>query len=109
MTTPSADQVQHQALDYMKQGQEALTQVISTLSENWASALRGTATAGGSLPGMPEGAPKPAEAIDRAFDFTIQMLEAQRRFAHQLLDAASPAIRATEAAVDSAADRARTR
>ena len=112
MTTPSPEQMQTQALEYVKQGQEALSAMVSTISENLASAMRSTAGvggAGGAGAGPAGLMPKPTEAVDQAFDFGIQMLEAQRAFAHSLLDAAAPALRAAESAVDSTIDRGRTR
>ncbi len=114
MTTPSPEQMQTQALEYVKQGQEALSAMVSTLSEALASVLRtagGVVGAGGTGTGAgPAGMlPKPVEAVDQAFDISIQMLEAQRAFAHSLLDAAAPALRAAESAVDPTIDRTRTR
>ena len=102
MTTPSPDQVQTQALEYMKQGQETLTTMVAAVAENLTTMMRGVA--GGSVPGTAN-LPTPADAIDQAFDLTIAMLEAQRSFAHSVLDAGAPVLRATE----QAADPARTR
>lgn len=107
MTTPSPEQIQTQALEYMRQGQEALTTMVSALSENLATAMRGGP--GGQGAGLAGALPRPADAIDQVYDLTIQMLEAQRSFAHSLLDASVPAVRAAESAVDPATDRTRTR
>ena len=106
MTTPSPDQIQAQTLAYVRQGQEALTTMLSTLSETLASVVR---SASGMGTDLPTGLPKPAEAIDQAFDVSIQVLEMQRAFAHSLLDSAAPALKAAESVVDSTVDRARTR
>lgn len=108
MTTPSPDQMQVQALEFMRQGQEAMTSMVSALSENLAGMMRGVAGTG-TTPGLAAAMPRPADAIDQAYDLAVQMLEAQRSFAHSILDASAPALRAAESAVDPAADRARTR
>ena len=102
MTSP--DRLQKQALDYTEQGQTATASFVRTLGDNWASAIRmitGAGSGGGSSQ------PTPAELIDRSFDFSLQMLEAQRAFAHQLLEAGAPVARAIEQATDSVAERAR--
>jgi hypothetical protein len=96
------NQLQQQALQYAQQGQAATANLVQTLSENWANAVR-TATGVGSGNTSPQA---PAEVIDRSFDFTIQMLEQQRAFAHQLLEAGVPAVRAMEQATDSVTEKA---
>ena len=106
MTSPTPEKMQAQALEYVKQGQEALATMTTTISETLSSMVR---SVGGQTPGAAGAMPRPADAIDQAFDFSIQVLEMQRAFAHSLLDAAAPAVRAAESAVDPAADRARTR
>ena len=108
MTTPSPDQIQTQALEYMKQGQEAMTTMVAALSENLAGMMRGV-TGGGNAPGIAGAMPRPVDAIDQAYDLAIQMIEAQRSFAHSILDASAPALKAAESVVDSTVDRARTR
>lgn len=84
MTTPSPEQLQTQALEYVRQGQEAITTMVAAVQENLAGMMRGVA--GGAGQGA-TGLPSPAAAIDQAFDLTIQMVEAQRSLAHSLLDA----------------------
>ena len=112
MTTPSPEQLQTQALEYVKQGQEAITSMFSAFSENISSMVSGGPSgAAGAFGALP----RPAEAVDQMFDLGVQVLEAQRALAHGMLEAAGPALRAAESAVDSAAstvshvDRARTR
>ena len=93
MTTPSPEQVQTQAFEYVRQGQEAMTTMLAAVSENLANMMRGVA--GGSMPGAAN-LPRPADAIDQAFDLTIQMIEAQRSLAHSLLEASGSALGAGE-------------
>jgi hypothetical protein len=100
MTDPQ--QLQKQALRMAEQGQAATANLVHTLAETWANAVR-TATGVGS---GTSSQPTPAEVIDRSFDFTIQMLETQRAFAHQLLEAGTPAVRAMEQATDSVTEKA---
>ena len=87
MSIPGVDQVQAQAADAMKQGQDAATAMASTLSENWSNALR--AMSGQGVSGV-EGMPNPGEMIDRMYDAGVQVLEVQRAFAHSLLGAMVP-------------------
>lgn len=101
MTDP--EQLQRQALQYAEQGQAATANLLNALSENWANAVR---SAGGVGSGGASSSPTPAEVIDRSFDFTIQMIEAQRAFAHQLLEAGVPVARAMEQATDSVSEKA---
>lgn len=87
MTTPSPEQTRTQALEYVRQGQEALTTMVGAVSENLTAMMRGAGTPGA----LPAGMPRPADAVDQAFDLTIQILEAQRAFTHSMLEAVTPA------------------
>lgn len=100
MTDP--ERLQRQALEYAEQGQAATANLLNALSENWANAVR---SAGGVGSGGAS-SPSPAEVIDRTFDFTIRMIETQRAFAHQLLEAGVPVARAMEQATDSVTEKA---
>lgn len=101
MTDP--EQLQRQALQYAEQGQAATANLVNALSENWANAVRTASGVGSSGASSP---PTPAEVIDRSFDFTMQMIETQRAFAHQLLEAGVPIAQAMEQATDSVAEKA---
>ena len=110
MTTPSPEQLQTQALEYVKQGQEAITAMFSAFSENVSSLMPGApSTSAAGTPGPFGALPRPIDAVDQVFDLGIQVLEAQRALAHGMLEAAGPALRAAESAVDSTVDRMRTR
>lgn len=95
MTDP--EQLQREALRYTEQGQAATANLMNALSENWAAVMR---AAGGVGSGAASSTPTPAELIDRSFDFTIRMIETQRAFAHQLLEAGVPFAQAMEQATD---------
>lgn len=84
MTTPQ--QMQGHVPDYMKQGQQAAIQVATTMTKTWGGGL-GAAGTGGAPGGL---LPGPAEFVDQVFDFWVQLLEAQRAFAHSWLDAVAP-------------------
>ena len=65
MTTPSPEQLQKQALEYVKQGQEAITSMFSAFAENVASMMPGGSSSG---PGALGSLPRPAESVDQVFD-----------------------------------------
>lgn len=101
MATPTADpnldQVRERAVDMFAQVQEAGLRFAGSLAESWTAALQnvpgagavsGTGPAAG-LPGLPR---TPGEAVDRFYDTGVQILEAQRNVAHQVLDAVAPAL-----------------
>lgn len=97
------EQLQKLALQYTEQGQDATANLVRTLSENWANAVR---TAWGAGSAETSSQPSPAEVIDRTFDFNMQMIEAQRRFAHQLVEAGRPVAEAMQQATDATAETA---
>lgn len=86
----SEDQIQNQTIDYVKQSQDVALKVVTSISEIWAHALRAV------VPGTSDVLPAPDEFIDKSFDFGIQVLDMQRAFAHNLVRAAVPAVRAAE-------------
>ena len=90
MTTPQ--QMQSQVLGYVKQGQQVASQLAHTMSDTWAGAsrpARRSGTHGTVLPG-------PAEFVDQMFDFWLQLLEVQRGFVLNGVDALVPSVSATE-------------
>lgn len=105
LAVTNPEQLQRQAVQYTEQAQAATTNLVQALSENWASAVRTATGVGSSGPSSPP----PAEIIDRSFDFTIEMIEQQRAFAHHLLEAGVPVAQAMEQATDSVTDKARQR
>ncbi|PVZ09126.1 hypothetical protein C8D89_107290 [Actinomycetospora cinnamomea] len=101
MTDPEQP-LQREALRYTEQGQAATANLMNALSENWSAVMRAAGGVGSSAATSP---PSPAELIDRSFDFTIRMIETQRAFAHQLLEAGMPVAQAMEQATDSVTDK----
>ena len=97
MASPTTDQARDQALDVIAQAQEAGLRFAGTVAESWAAVLRGVPGVGTSLgadtfshAGVPHTA---VEAVDRFYDTGVQILEAQRSAAHQVLGAVAPALR----------------
>jgi hypothetical protein len=84
-TRTASDDVQDQILDTIRKGQEAVV-----------DALRGWTEAAGQL--VPKTAPwpgadrfpTPAELVDSYYDFTGELLQAQRDFFHKALEVTAP-------------------
>lgn len=91
---PNLDQVREQAVDMFAQVQEAGLRFAGSVAESWTAALQNVPGAGVvSGNGVPAGLPRtPGEAVDRFYDTGVQILEAQRAVAHQVLDAVAPAL-----------------
>jgi hypothetical protein len=89
-------QVRDQTFDSVQQGQRAAATTAQALSETWISVIRqfvpSVYDAGRSL------SFDPSDIIDRMFTFSERLLGVQREFAHQMIQAAVPALRATEKA-----------
>lgn len=100
---PSIDQVRERAVDMITQVQEAGLRFAGSVAESWTAALQnvpgaGTVTGAGSSVGLPR---TPGEAVDRFYDTGVQILEAQRAVAHQVIDAVAPALPASVRATTS--------
>jgi len=95
----STDEMQDQAIDFVKHGQDVTLRFVASISEAWAHALRA------AVPGRSDALPAPDELIDKSFDFGVQVLDLQRAFAHRLVRAAAPAVKATEHATEHATER----
>ncbi|MDD7966281.1 hypothetical protein [Actinomycetospora lemnae] len=99
---PDLDQLRDRAVDTIAQVQEAGLRLAGSVAESWASALRGLPGLPGlsGVPGLAQGVdhgvaglPRtPAEVVDRVYDTGVQILEAQRSVAHQVLEAVAPAL-----------------
>jgi glycerate kinase len=90
MTTTSnghARTVTDPFVDLVSRGQRAVTDAATGMAEMWGAALSGaddaTRRASGPLPTTAS----LGEAVDRAVDTGIAVLEMQRSVAHQVLDA----------------------
>ena len=100
MATPT-----EQATDLLSQVQEAGLRLAGSVAESWAAVLRGVPGLPGTLGAgdghrdvfhgeMASHLPQTAgEAVDRFYDTGVQILEAQRAAAHQVLDAVVPTLR----------------
>jgi hypothetical protein len=87
---------QERTVEALRQSQAAVVEAVGT----WAKAVEKVAP---QLPVLPavEGLPTVEELIETSFDFTGQVLAAQREFAYKLVSAAAPAVK-TAPAVKSA-------
>jgi len=113
MATPTADEARDQALDVIAQAQEAGIRFAGSVAESWTAVLRGIPGVGSVLGADTSGTPfgnsfgnsfgsalgsagvphTAVEAVDRFYDTGVQLLEAQRSAAHQVLGAMGPALR----------------
>jgi hypothetical protein len=82
-TTPATDQV----LDVLSRGQQTMTDAATGMARIWGAALSGAdeATRHGAGP-LPLTASL-GDLVDQAGDTGVAVLEMQRSFAHQMLDA----------------------
>jgi hypothetical protein len=99
----TTEQLQNQTLDYVRQGQEAVVNATRIFSETFADAIR---------PWVPSDLndPRyfnPAEWVDQWFDYSEQLLAVQRELAHSVVNALTPALQATEDAVQQTAQNAK--
>jgi hypothetical protein len=84
---------QERTIEALRQSQAAVVEAVGT----WAKAVEKVAP---QLPAVPvvEGLPTVDELIETSFNFTGQVLAAQREFAHNLVSAAAPAVKTAPAA-----------
>lgn len=82
--------MQAQALEAVKKGQAATLDAI----RQWHEGMAKFAPAMPAAPELPDevkaGIGKPDEIIDSVYDFASQLLELNKQFAHQLLEASAP-------------------
>src|SRR5437867_12869802 len=78
---------QDQFLATVRQSQQAVVDAVAA----WAQAVKEITPAPPPVPGGGE-LPKPREVIDNAFDFAQKLLDAQRDFAQNVINAASPVL-----------------
>ena len=79
---------EEQVLTGVRNGQQA---VIDTVTA-WAKPIERLVPEGPSL-SLPNGVPTTQELVDDTFAFTLNLIEAQRSFAADLLNAVSPILR----------------
>ncbi len=84
---------QERTLDALRQSQSAVVEAVGT----WAKAVEKVAPQVPALPAV-EGLPTLEELIATSFDFTGQVLAAQREFANQLVGAMAPALKSAPVA-----------
>jgi len=85
---------QEKTLEAIKQGQSILVEAVAA----WAQAAEKTIPTLPALPALPElpkgTIPTPEEAVKVTFDFYGDVLEANRKFANDVLAAAAPVLKA---------------
>ncbi len=86
---------QEKTLEAIKQGQSVLVEAVAA----WAQAAEKSIPSLPAIPAMPElpkgAVPTPEEAVKVTFDFYNDVLEANRKFANDVLAAAAPVLKAT--------------
>jgi hypothetical protein len=90
--------LEDQVLETVKQGQEAIVKAVRT----WADASKNLIP---DLPALPfaDQLPNTSEMVESAFAFVDKIMASQREFAAAILDAAKPALGATDKAVKNGA------
>jgi hypothetical protein len=86
-TTDFAQNAQETTLKTVRQGQQAIVEGVKA----WANAVEKAIPETPALPYSDE-LPNPQEIVQSSFKFAEQLLKAQREFAENILDAASPVL-----------------
>jgi hypothetical protein len=90
--TEFTETVQEQTLAGIRQTQQFVVDAVRT----WAEAVEKAVPA---VPTVPlEGLPAPRQLVESTFDFAEQFVKVQRKFAEQVLDAATPVLKTKTAA-----------
>jgi hypothetical protein len=86
--TNVGDEMQAKMLEALEASQEAVVDAV----RRWAETVRQMRPDFPSMPETPQvDLPDPSELVDKAFGFASDLLDAQRKFTHELLEAAAPA------------------
>ena len=85
MATTTNGSVQEQILSAVQYTQKAAVEAVNA----WAEAV-GALTPTKLVPALPQGLPKPKDAVNTVFSFAEQMLQAQHQFVDQLFSALEP-------------------
>jgi hypothetical protein len=91
-TKSAADDLQDQVLDTIRKGQEAVVDGL----RSWTEAAEQFVPKTAAWPGA-DRYPSPAELVDSAYDFTFELLKAQRDFFHKAIQVTSPLYERIEA------------
>ena len=91
MTDPrtATQELQSQILDSIRKSQDAVVDALRT----WADAVH-SVTPSLPVPAVPftDKLPKPKDLVEDAFDFAAQLLDAQRKFAENVLQVTAPVV-----------------
>ena len=102
MSNPN-EGVEEQVLRAVTSNQAAVVEAV----RRWAEAVEKIVPELPTTP-VPDAVPDPAELVDRTFDFATALLSAQRKFTHDLLAAAAPAVPGQKADAPAAGRAKRT-
>lgn len=93
MSNPTLDYAkaaQEKTLDAIRQGQSVVVEAVAA----WAQAAEKTVPTLPALPELPKAnLPTPEEVVASGFDYYGDILEAQRKFANDVLAAAAPVLK----------------
>jgi hypothetical protein len=84
-TKTATDDLQGQVLDTIRKGQEAVVDGL----RSWTEAAEQFVPKTAAWPGA-DRYPSPAELVDTAYDFTFELLKAQRDFFHKAIEVTTP-------------------
>lgn len=84
-TREMTQSAQNQALDFVRQSQDAFVEAMQVWSDSVNRLMGSTQERTASVSDLP----KPDEVLDQVFDFAESMLAAQREFAHNVMRTAS--------------------
>ena len=84
-TKTATDDLQGQVLDTIRKGQEAVVDGL----RSWTEAAEQFVPKTAAWPGA-DRYPSPAELVDTAYDFTFELLKAQREFFHKAIEVTTP-------------------
>jgi hypothetical protein len=84
-TRTAGDEVQDQIVDTIRKGQEAVVDALRSWTEAAGQFVPRTAP----WPGA-DRFPTPSELVDSAYDFTGELLQAQREFWHKAIEVTAP-------------------
>jgi hypothetical protein len=103
-TKSTTDDLQGQVLDTIRKGQEAYVDVLRSWTEAAEQFVPRTAGWAGT-----DRLPTASELVDTVYDFTGELLKAQREFVHKALQVTAPLYERIEAQVEEQGAKAANR
>ena len=100
----ASDDLQGQIIDTIRKGQDAYVDVL----RSWTEAAEQLVPRTAPWPGT-DRFPTPAELVDTAYEFTGELLKAQREFVHKALQVTAPLYERIEEQVEAQSAKAASR